>query len=891
LFPDARRLRRSEYHRSTVISTGVYPTSSLWHHRAVHLLTAPFQSSAAAGGPATRTGGRPIRWRLALPPIVLALALVASAATAAPDEEPTPSAAGTPRVDAAPTAPAPPDVEPATAEAADPGELPTPALEQRLAGTIAELRSRTEAAQAGSEAADALDREIDEVTHLVRGWTRRALNSWSSAESEEREQQAWKRLVVLESSLDTLVALRRLNGAKLSPGYVDQRTGLGREGRRQLASELDHVVLKVRLYKAHRLEDMERIPSRLADLVSIGELVWHLLMAIVVVAAAGWLKRRGPDVLERLRQAAFHSFGRLAWKRRTVRLTNAVEALLPWGSFVLGVVVLRWALGPLAGQVEVDIALRLALLYGGYRVAIDGAAALLAGIGRHYKLRVDDATTTRLRRSVRTVLRIVVLLLVVALVSSRWLGQGALYSLVERFAWLVILASILGELFRWRSSMVEAYLELSPDGPLASSVRDSRDRWYGIFLAPAAFVWLAFHGLATVVRDFALRFDETQKALAYLFRRKVEKQAEREGYADEVYDDVPPEVVEAFDEAAIDRGPLVIAHFPELDTLQAQVSEWRKTGVGGSALVRGERGVGKTTWLNQLRRGDVEIVRIELGRRILDARTLVAVVAERWRSPAIPSASGARRPARGRATAHRRPRPRPAPLPGQDRRLRRLQRLRRARQPHLPPSGVLDRRRGRVRVAPPARRPPRLGGVPPRDRPQGLARGADPGPHPDPLQGLRSDLQLRGRRRRPPRGRYEPGAARGVGRRLPAPALGLLRRQPAVALHFFVRSLDPDRGDRLRVRLFRAPDPTLLEAGARPACSCSRRSSPTRASRPTTWHRSPGPRSASATSTSTGSSISAPPGSTTGWSASPPPGSAPPSVCCGGATCCRAEEE
>ena len=32
---------------------------------------------------------------------------------------------------------------------------------------------------------------------------------------------------------------------------------------------------------------------------------------------------------------------------------------------------------------------------------------------------------------------------------------------------------------------------------------------------------------------------------------------------------------------------------------------------------------------------------------------------------------------------------------------------------------------------------------------------------------------------------------------------------PRAALHFFVRSLDPDRGSRVRVRLFKAPDVDL----------------------------------------------------------------------------------
>jgi hypothetical protein len=36
---------------------------------------------------------------------------------------------------------------------------------------------------------------------------------------------------------------------------------------------------------------------------------------------------------------------------------------------------------------------------------------------------------------------------------------------------------------------------------------------------------------------------------------------------------------------------------------------------------------------------------------------------------------------------------------------------------------------------------------------------------------------------------------------------------PRIALHFFIRSLDPDHGGRLRVRLFRAPETGRLEEG------------------------------------------------------------------------------
>jgi len=698
-------------------------------------------------------------------------------------------------------------------EQLDPASIPDPVLEARLAALVKELRLRAEAVEQGSEAADTLDGELVHTILLLHGWTRTALDSWSRATTEEAATSAWNRLDRLEITLDACVAIRRFNRTNLSPEYLDRRIGFGPEGRRQLAGELDHLILKSRLYKAHRLRDVERVPARMDDLVTVGELAWHLVLAVLVITAASWLRRRGSDGLERLRQAAFHSFKGLAWKRRVHRLANAVEALLPWGSFVLGVVGLRWALGPIADEVEIDVVLRLALLYGGYRLAIDGATALLVGIGRHYKLRVSDEAFRRLRRSVRTILRITALLLVVGLVSSRWLGRGALFTLVDRFAWLIILVAVVGELFRWRTTMVDTFLELSPDGPLATAVRSGRDRWYGVLLAPAAFVWLAFHGLTTVMRDFALQFEETQKALAFLFRRRVERQAEREGYADEIFDDLPPAVLEAFDEEAVDRGPLVVPHFPELETLQAKVSEWRKTGAGGSTLVHGERGIGKTTWLNQLLRDDVDIDRIELGKRVTEASLLTAILAERLEVPGTPGTVDELAEVLEEGP-------------------QRIVVLDLAQHLFLAKIGgyeafsafaeLVNRTRHRVfwiaAMAEYAWRHLRAA-------------------HPE-WAVFRHEIALRGwseegireliRARCAASGvtfnyadvavdRLEGVTSRA---RLVESADGYLRLlwdysggNPRSALHFFVRSLDPEHGDRLRVRLFRAPDPSQLEAG------------------------------------------------------------------------------
>jgi len=806
----------------------------VWHHRAVIPTTRTIDPDATAARREVAHSRQTICPRSRSLGFIMA-AVVALSAWPAPAQSPTPdpepvaspTATATTAPTPAPTAPATPTAVPPPpsvndVEQVDPEQLPPDTLADDLDGFFRELRARAENVAPGSEDAATLDRELREAILLLHGWTRSALQAWYDVSSSHRRdtptpardpEVAWSRLSVLEQHLDRLVALVRFNRPNLPEAYQNRLIGLGAEGRRELALEVDHLALKARLYKARRLHDLDRLPERVADLPTIGELVWHLLVTLIAFVAAVFLRRRGPDGLERIRQAAFRSFDSLKWKRRVVRLTNAAEVLLPWGSFALGVVAVRWALGPLADEIEIDVVLRLALLYGLYRLAIDATAGLFLAIGRHYKLRIGDEQQRRLERSVRTVMRIAGLLLIIGLVSARWLGKGVLYDLVSRFAWVIILIAILTELFRWRTSMVDAFLELSPDGPLAASVRDSRDHWYGIFIAPAAFVWLAFHGLTAVARDFMLRFDETQKALAFLFRRKVEKQAEREGYADEVYDDVPAEVLEAFDESAVDRGPLVVAHFPELEALQKQVSEWRRTGIGGAAVVQGERGIGKTSWLNQLRREDVQITRIELGTRVTDPQTLVEHLARKLEMPDTPASL--------EELAER--------LESGDQRIIVLdlaQHLFIARIGGYDAFGAFAELVNRTR-----------------QQVFWLASMSKyawhhlHAVHPDcavfqrviPLDGW-SEEEIREliQRRTKASGavfNYADVAVdhiEGVASRarFVESAEGYLRLlwdysggNPRIALHFFVRSLDPDHGGRLRVRLFRAPDPTRLEAG------------------------------------------------------------------------------
>lgn len=516
--------------------------------------------------------------------------------------------------------------------------------EERLRAERRTLAERMRAAERGSPQADEVDRELVEALAEARQQTNDAVRALyrpskvpeveddtgetlpAGARAEAVAAEAdlrWRRVEVHGNAMERLIALRRESGEQISDSRRNNLLGFGREGFRQLSRELTQVRVTLELYAARRRHSIDEVPQMARDVFTIGSALSHLVLSILVVVAAFWARGRWRGWLERLRSSLFRSVSSVRWKRRLQRLLGAVEVVAPWGLFLLALEALQWAMGPAADTIEAKILFTPLVVFGFYRLAVDAAAALLLSVAEHFGLVVSEKRRAKLLSSVRNVLRIGTAMVLILLVS-RGAGQGYLSSLVVKFAWIVILTAVIGELFRWRREMVGTFLELQPEGRLAAVVRQSRDRWYGVFVAPAAFVWLAGRAAATVAREFALGFEQTQKALAYLFRRQIERRAELEGYAEGDVAELPGEVVAAFQEDAVGRGPLVVDHFPGLRDLHQVLSSWRDTGASGSFLLTGERGIGKTSWLNQLEREDVPVERFVPGERFTDFARLAA---------------------------------------------------------------------------------------------------------------------------------------------------------------------------------------------------------------------------------------------------------------------------
>ncbi len=567
--------------------------------------------------------------------IVLAVSVIGTAPLAFGDElTPVPEAALPPVAVATAPAPVAAEAAVATAPAAEtaapslaPATTDLEIMQAAIDRRIQFLADRLAAAAPGTAEVDEIDRDL--LTALDREQARLgdALTRFEEASGTGDSDLRWRAVEMHGTAILRLMQLRMAALDAFTEEHRRALVSLGRDGLHQAAREARTAILLARYHLVSRRHSIDELPRMTRDLFRVGAALSRLLLVTAVLACALWVRGRWRIWLEKLRNSTFRSLATVGSKRRAQRLFRWGETIGGWTLFLITLAALRWALGPAAQAGEINALLTLLAVFGIYRLTIDVVATAFVNAAVHYGLETTDDRRTMLLRSIRLVLRVATMLVLIHLVS-RALGQGFMATMIVKFSSLVVLAAVLVELFRWRGVMVDTFLRLQPKGRLADALRASQSRWFGALLAPAAFVWLAGHGAATVAREFALGFEQTQKALAFVFRQRVERQAAKLGYAEGDVAELPKELIEAFREDPIESGPLVVSNFPGISELHEILTAWRESGARGSYLLTGERGVGKTSWLNQIRRDDLEIQRILLGRRVTDPTDLCGRLAE-----------------------------------------------------------------------------------------------------------------------------------------------------------------------------------------------------------------------------------------------------------------------
>jgi len=444
----------------------------------------------------------------------------------------------------------------------------------------------------------------------------------------------WTNVAIAGDTFHRLTAIRILSFEKISPDERDRLFGTSREGLEQLTRELRHVGLAARYYIAVRVHDMELVPATAkSDYYKVGEFLIAFLRLIVVLAIAIFVRSRWRTWLHESRGPLFRWFRTINARRRLERLLGILEIAAPWLLLFATLYLAEWALGKHLQAFELELGISLLYYYGFYRLTIDMFIAGILRISGHYALAISAERNQLISKTVVTFFRVVFGLLVLGLISRSLLGGGYLSQIASRFAFIVVAITLLVLMLRWRRQLADAFLSKHSEGRIADLVRRTRDSWLGVFVAPASFVWILGRAVAVLARDFAMGFEQTQRALAFLFRRRIEKEAERRGYAAGDIESLPDKCLEAFSEDAIEKGPGLVEHFQGLDELRKDISAWREREDGRSFLLTGQRGVGKTTWLRQIRRDDVQVDRIWLGIRATSRDHICQLLADHLEIP------------------------------------------------------------------------------------------------------------------------------------------------------------------------------------------------------------------------------------------------------------------
>lgn len=413
----------------------------------------------------------------------------------------------------------------------------------------------------------------------------------------EDERLRWDRTAALADAVHQFNDLRLRLLPRLSRSKRDAVLGLGHEGIAQLLRELDQVQLMARWWWHKTIESVKGWPRGMASLVTQSTLRWNLalFLAVMLSGAVGyrrraklWLRLRS-GLMAKVRENRFFAFLAPRW---SVFRSVAGEVL-----FLLFLFVSFGLAGSLTDSAVLQTVRSVLVTYAVYRlIVVLIHQFLLQRFGRAYK---QKKQAERILRSIHLAGRYAFGALVVLIVSEPILGRGYLYGLVVNFAWIGFFPIAFLLLRRWHSEIRESYLSRFPSGLLVKPWRRHPGGPVGYLLTIPTTGRLVALAVVSEVRKIAFRFEKARRALVYLSRRRLEKQAESVGRGVTEVSDLPEDLRKGFEQAAFD-AEFKLDYYPQIDRFTKLLKKWSDGGPGFAVALCGERGIGKTSWMNEL---------------------------------------------------------------------------------------------------------------------------------------------------------------------------------------------------------------------------------------------------------------------------------------------------
>ncbi|MEL0027476.1 MAG: AAA family ATPase [Perlucidibaca sp.] len=412
---------------------------------------------------------------------------------------------------------------------------------------------------------------------------------WQDAERQARYLRAADTM----DALRTLQSLRIILRGQLAPARRAEVSGFNRAGLTRIGDEIAHIRLMARWYPINRLHDLRAAASESRDFFAASRLGLITLEVLTVLATLLYVRSRSRIWLTRLRGWLLPQIRQAGWRARADRILRMSTAISRELTVLLMVYAcFDWLLaGSTSHLAEMAAARRLAYAYAFYALFLAIThRILLTAISRHRV--VSNALNDKILWSLRLVARLVLMVAVYLILARALLGEGALSDIARDLALLGSLLVTWRLISAWRDEVISTYLSLSPEGSLASLVQARKEQHLGLMLVFLAFIHVAAISLWRWLRDRVLGLEQTRKALAYLFRRQLERQAPADRPAPAP---LPDDLQAALSEEPADEL-WRIDHFPHLEQTLALASARQ----GGLLALVGDRGAGKTTWLRTL---------------------------------------------------------------------------------------------------------------------------------------------------------------------------------------------------------------------------------------------------------------------------------------------------
>ncbi|MGB5368311.1 MAG: AAA family ATPase [Polyangiales bacterium] len=434
--------------------------------------------------------------------------------------------------------------------------------------------------------ADQLPADIDDSA------TRELRTALSGAAIELQDLEAelrWDRAKALRDAIVIMNQARLRLFEMLSESRRDGLEGFGPDGIAQVKRELDQIILEVRFHLLVLPREAARKYQQLRS--APGPVVFSIFQLLALVLVFRWWRKRADDRLEQSRRAWLQ-------KRPQTNLTRGVSTFVwyvrrirkpvEWLAFFA---VLTTLLVTKAGRLPETRYFQIViawLLAGAFVVELIDATASRQGF--------SSESSAKLRfRSLRLVGVSVVAVGLILSLTVATVGKGAIYAwVINTFGFLAIPVFLVLVVW-WKDTIFERAKGHEASRLLQWVVRHD----HGALSYPAAAiggVYLLIEGVAGFVVRRVSDLAPLRRIFSYLFRRGVEKNktATPAEYGTEP---IPAEIYEALAPHPQAPPELLSSYMSEsVHAMRALVRSDRHAIVA----VVGERGLGKTTFLNRV---------------------------------------------------------------------------------------------------------------------------------------------------------------------------------------------------------------------------------------------------------------------------------------------------